>query len=110
MNGIYDIEFWSVCDMLDQQFPRTQNSVEAWHRRLKVVVGKKNAGVYKLIGDLAKELIVAKTAIDKIKSGEIPKRNKKNELRNKKLKNVIKNKGIMDHYDFLKSIAINLSL
>ena len=31
--------FWSVVDNIDNAFPRTQNSVEAWHRRWETIVG-----------------------------------------------------------------------
>ena len=36
----YIPEFWSVARESRKSLPRTQNSVEAWNRRLKVVVGK----------------------------------------------------------------------
>ena len=110
VDGPYERGFWSTCDMLEENYPRTQNSVESWHRRLKVVVGKKNCGLYDLIGNLAKELIVAKTAIEKVKSGERLPRNKKNVKKNKNLKEILKNKDTMLKTDFLKAIAINIAL
>lgn len=109
IEGRYDTEFWSVCDMLEENFPRTQNSVEAWHRRLKVVVGKKHAGLYSLIENLAKEVIVAKSAIEKVKSGNVQPRNKKNCSKNQNLKAVFNNIQCMDKTDYLKAIAVNLA-
>ena len=38
---LYLPDFWCVANSVQENFPRTQNSVEAWHRRLKVVVGEK---------------------------------------------------------------------
>ena len=64
---------------MKQNFPRTQNNVEAWHRPLKV---KQNAGVYELIKNLRMEMLVAQTAIEKIQAVELPPINKK--LENKK--------------------------
>jgi len=110
INGRYDTEFWSACDMLEENFPRTQNSVEAWHRRLKVVVGQKRSGLYCLIENLGKELIVARTEIEKVKAGNIIPRNKKNCLKNQNIKTVLKNRENMDKIDYLKSIAINLAI
>ena len=68
----YKPEFWT-CGAEENNvecFPRTQNGVETWHRRLKVIVGKRHAGLYEIISQLSKELIVAKHRADKIKSGE----------------------------------------
>ena len=66
-------------------FPRTQNSVEAWHRRLKIVVGKRHSGLYKLIEDLGKELIVTKSILGKLESGEAFKKIIKNIKKSKRL-------------------------
>lgn len=37
----YSPNFWCVSDGFHDNFPRTSNSIEAWHRRLKIIVGKK---------------------------------------------------------------------
>lgn len=79
-NPKYSPEFWSVHDHTTSEtetFPRTQNSVEAWHRRLKVIVGKSTSQFYKLVSNLQKELIYAKTQIQRRENGEI-RRKKRN--------------------------------
>lgn len=44
----YSPNFWCVSDGFHDNFPRTSNSIEAWHRRLKIIVAKKNAACMKL--------------------------------------------------------------
>lgn len=82
----YSPKFWSVHDESTSiHFPRTQNNVEAWHRRLKVIVGKRNSGLYKLINDLKGELLYAKAQIARVQNGQNIKRNLKTLKANKKL-------------------------
>src|SRR6185295_6091808 len=42
-------DFWSVADNINNAFPRTQNSVEAWHRRWETLIGGAHVGVFKII-------------------------------------------------------------
>ena len=52
---LFPPDFWSVVDNVDYAFPRTQNFVEAWHRRWGALVGTAHLGVYKIIKELQKE-------------------------------------------------------
>ena len=107
---LYNPDFWCTVDNIKENFPRTQNSIEAWHRRLKVIVEKKNCGVYKLIQELGKESIVAKTNLEKILSGERITKKKASIDKYKKIKRVIKNYQKMDKLAYLRSIAYNITL
>lgn len=107
----YSPEFWSIFSSSQEaNSPRTQNSVEAWHRRLKVVVGKPHIGVYQLISELSKELIVAKSQIVKMRAGKIIPLKRQNAEKNKRLHNVMQSREDADKLSFLKNIAYNISL
>lgn len=67
----FDPNFWSIEDSGRKNFPRTQNSVESWHRRLKSITGVKNAKLYELIHNLKQEMIVALNTINKIKKAKV---------------------------------------
>lgn len=110
--SLYSPVFWTVNQNKPgtEYFPRTQNSVEAWHRRLKVVVGKRHAGLYKLIGDLSKEMIMSKMQVEKIKSGNHIRKKISIIQKSKKIEKIIKKRRMMGKLDFLKRIAISLSL
>ncbi|CAG8474820.1 15616_t:CDS:2, partial [Gigaspora rosea] len=45
----------SVVDNIELAFSRTQNCVEAWHRRWDMLVGCAHAGVFKIIREIQKE-------------------------------------------------------
>lgn len=104
----YKPNFWSVAD--SAKFPRTQNSVEAYHRRLQIVSGKIHLGLYELIEELGKESIVVKTNIEKMKSGT--QKTVKSSIieKSNRIKRVINARTEMTKLDYLKNIAINLSL
>ena len=40
---------WSVFDNIEFAFPRTQNKVEAWHRRWEVLIARSHVGIFTII-------------------------------------------------------------
>jgi hypothetical protein len=54
---------WSIYDATLIGFPRTQNIVEAWHRRWETIVGRAHVGTYKIMEELQKEQRAAVEAI-----------------------------------------------
>uniref|UniRef100_A0A5S6QL55 Uncharacterized protein n=1 Tax=Trichuris muris TaxID=70415 RepID=A0A5S6QL55_TRIMR len=46
---------WSVYDCVLAGLPRTQNSIEAWHRRWETVVGESHVSVYRLLEEIRME-------------------------------------------------------
>lgn len=110
MKPKYDPAFWSVVDLVKENYPRTQNSVEAWHRRLKVVVGKKHSGLYAIIKEMGKEMILVKTTLEKISSGEIISPKKSHIQKYKKIKRLMKKREEIGLIEYLKSIAYYITL
>lgn len=56
----YSPSFWSSADSVSLKMPRTQNNLEAWHRRINTIVGIPHVGCYKLVKELGKEYVVVK--------------------------------------------------
>lgn len=106
----YSPIFWTILDNIESNVPRTQNSVEAWHRRLQVLIGKSHIGLYQLVSELAKETIIAKTRIQEVRAGAPCQVKKKLLARNIKIANVIKQRHNMDKISYLQNIAHNLAL
>ena len=106
----YKPEFWSISEAIKLNMPRTQNSLEAWHRRLKVVVGRSHLGFYHMISELSKEFIYVKTKISQMRAGQVTSIKKKNLEKNKRIKRILRNSETLDEIDFLKNIAINTML
>jgi len=63
-----------------KHIPRTQNNIEAWHRRWECLVGESHVGVYHLIKELQKEQNNTEIMIESILRGvPRPHSKKKNE-------------------------------
>lgn len=76
-----------------------------------MVVGKSHVGVYKLISNMRKELIVALTRLGQMENGEIRLPKKKTIIKkNEKINNIIKKRKEISKLDFLKRIAYNIEL
>jgi len=52
---LFPPSFWSIHFNHENNIPRTQNKVEAWHKRWKVLVGADHVGVYRIIEEMRKE-------------------------------------------------------
>ncbi|GES90645.1 uncharacterized protein LOC112591534 [Rhizophagus clarus] len=63
---LFPPSLWSVTDNIEHAFPRTQNPVEAWHRRWKILVGNSYIGVFKIIKEIQKEQNQIKMNIESI--------------------------------------------
>lgn len=106
----YPPTFWSVGSLVDDNLPRTQNTVEAWHRRLNSVISRSHIGCYKLINELKQEHIYIKNLIENIKKGNIKKRLAKYKKRDERIKTVLSEKDMRSKLNFLQGLAYNLTL
>lgn len=105
---LFSPELWSV---FNQNIPRTQNNIEAWHRRWECLVGESHVGVYHLIKELQKEQKNTEIMIESILRGvPRPHSKKKTEQREDRIQNVIQNQGNVPVMEFLRGIAYNMTL
>ena len=101
---------WTVTDNIEYEFPRTQNSVEAWHRRWEILVGGAHVSIFKIIEEIQKEQNRVELEIESIIRG-LPrvlskKKDRERESRIQLIYNDQDNRTVMD---FLRGIAHNLS-
>lgn len=107
----YAPKFWSVYESSHTDVPRTQNKLEAWHRRFQVLVGKKHVGLYSLINSLRTENIeMAKNYMD-LNNGA-PKKKMKRIYQSKedRIKNIIESRSERTTLNFVMALAHNLGL
>ncbi|CAG8671543.1 2668_t:CDS:1, partial [Dentiscutata heterogama] len=52
---LFPPSLWSVYENNEYDFPRTNNSVKAWHRRWATLIGKKDLNIFKFIQEIQKE-------------------------------------------------------
>ena len=66
---LFPPSLWSVTENIEYTFPRTQNSVEAWHRRWETLVGRPHVGLFKIIKELQNEQHQIESNIESILRG-----------------------------------------
>jgi hypothetical protein len=102
--------FWSVVDNIDYAFPRTQNSVEAWHRRWETVVGLAHLSVFKIIKEMQKEQNQVQLEIESIVRGAPrPPQRRQTCIRETRIQTVFNDRDNRSLMNFLRGIAHNMS-
>ncbi|CAB4439709.1 unnamed protein product [Rhizophagus irregularis] len=66
---LFPPSIWSVTDNIEYTFPRTQNVVEAWHRRWNTLVGHAHIGIFKIIKEIQYEQNQVENNIESILRG-----------------------------------------
>jgi len=103
--------FWSVIDNMEYTFPRTQNSVEAWHRRWDTLVGSAHIGIFKIIKKLQKEQNQVELEIEaNVRGAPRPPQKRQVIERENRIQTVFNNRDNMSLEDFLRGIAHNIML
>lgn len=103
---LFPPDLWSVFENEELGFPRTQNKVEAWHRRWQTLVGRAHVGVFSLIVEIQKEQDTTEGEIERINRGQAPqKRRKEDANKEMRLQTIIQNKANRSIQDFIRAIA-----
>ena len=98
---------WSAHDQSSRDLPRTQNEVEAWHRRFELLVGEVHMDVYRLVRELQKE--VNKRTEGVIRGENQPPKRKEYVIRNQRITNIINDRENRTVIQFLRVISHNMS-
>ena len=109
VNSRYNIAFWNLYQRVKEKIPRTNNAVESWNRRVKVLSECSHQPLYKLIKLLKDEQHTTATAIDAKLSGKLPKLRKHKQIRlDDRLFTLVHNYETLSMADFLKGVALNM--
>lgn len=109
----YPPKMWSISDLIDANHPRTQNSLEAWHRRIGSLAGECHLGLYKCIELLNKEHYSVAIEIGGLGSGK--KSSKKSnsiiQQREDRIRSVYTSRDSFDNtQEYLKALAQNMKI
>lgn len=108
---IFPPTLWSVHRSNTLHLPRTQNKIEAWHRRWNGLLSQTRFGVYTTIQYMQKEQMSTNHAIEKGNASveKTPPR-KKGLRRFNAIERICENKTKMNTLDFLRAIASHVDL
>ncbi|CAB4404355.1 unnamed protein product [Rhizophagus irregularis] len=103
-------ELWSVYELIENGYPRTQNVVEGWHQRWGSLIGRAHVGVYSIIDEMRKEQHQTELQVESIIRGEERPHQRKHYVdRKNRLLNIYNNRNDYSLLDFLRGIAHNIS-
>ena len=106
---LYDKEIWNVRERVAADEPKTTNSLEAWHRRFQIIIGKSHPNIYEFITKLKAEQSYTDFRLDKIYAGEDPVKIKRKTItQTQRLKNIVmKYENYPDVLEYLRGCARN---
>lgn len=108
---IFAIEMWNMHNRAGDELPKTNNSVEGWHRSFQCNVGSSHPTIWKFIGYIQREQALQQVYCTQILAGHPsqPPR-KKYADSNARILTICRSYSDRSILDYLRGIAHNLSL
>jgi hypothetical protein len=108
---LFPPELWSVHELVELGYPRTQNMVEGWHNRWNTLIGRAHVGFYTIIEEMRKEQHQTDFQIENIIRGEPRPSQHRNYInRENRILSVFNDRNNRSLVDYLRGIAHNISL
>ena len=109
--SIFPVTLWNVHDQVVHDLPRTNNSVEGWHRGFSQLLGAYHPTIWKFIDGLKKEQSMNEMKLEQFLAGwQPPPSKKKYRETAQRIKKIVSEYGNCSNVDYLRGIAHNLSL
>ena len=102
---------WGVYDHVQDDLPRTNNSVEDWHNGLNPHIGVHHADIWKIIDIIQKEEDLSRVELVHIQQGRnIGNPNPVYQRVNDRIETVVGDYGNRAAMDYLRGIAHNITV
>jgi hypothetical protein len=106
---LFPVHYWNVHDRTMKKLPRTNNTVEAWNRRIGTLCESSHVPLYKLIEVLIREQHQVRSTIESRKAGADVKSKKYHQQQlDKRLHNLVCKYAETELTDFVEGIAHNM--
>lgn len=102
------IDIWNVCSRLDDELPKTNNSVEGWHRGFQASLSCAHPSLWKLIEHLQKEDSLQRFNIIQLQAGNVIRGRKKYRSLAARIRNIYQQYATTTTMEYLRSVAYNL--
>jgi hypothetical protein len=108
----FPVRVWNVRDRVIEGLPRTNNSVEAWHRAFQQTIDCHHPSIYRLIDQFRKEQDRVEIDLERFQAGiRQPEASKAKYVQlNRRLQTLIPTYNTINILDYLRGIAYNLSI
>ena len=109
---LFAIDQWNVRDRVTDGLPRTNNSVEGWHRSFQQTIDCHHPSVFKLIGQFRKEQDKVEIEIARFQAGNRqPEASKAKYVQLiRRLRNLVPTYDDTECLEYLRRIAYNLTI
>jgi hypothetical protein len=107
---LFPMDVWNISGRVDDALPRTNNSVEGWHRAFQSSLSCAHPSLWKFIDQLKKEEALQHFNIIQVRSGASVPGRKKYRCCQGRIRNIVQRYATMSTLDFLKAIAHNLTV
>ncbi|KAL8596260.1 hypothetical protein ACOMHN_021300 [Nucella lapillus] len=104
----FDVAMWNVYNRVGDNLPRTNNSVEGWHRAFDQRMSVTHPTLGRLVSKLRKEQASTKLMLEQRAMGVRMRKNKQYEVVNTQLQALVARYAQEDVLVFLKAVAHNL--
>ena len=109
-NPLFAIDLWNMYHRTDQELPRTNNSIEGWHRSFQAHLSACHPNVWKFISILKKEEALVRTSILQHQGGHpVPPQRRRYADCNARIIRIVDNYPNRQLMDYLRSIAHNIA-
>lgn len=108
----FPVDFWSIRELIDLDYPKTQGNAEVFHHEVHQLLDAKHVTLYKLISFLKSKMIAIGVSINSANNGQpAPKRKRSKYVRrNAAIRDVLEHQEAFEtRIDFLHALAINMS-
>ncbi|XP_068208558.1 uncharacterized protein [Palaemon carinicauda] len=109
-NAMFPPSVWSVYERVLSELPRTNNSLEGWHRAIQMSVGHMHPTIYKCVNILKLEQNHTANKVIRIDSGQDIGKNTKYVRVNKAISRIVSEYSSTEPIEYLRSISYNISL
>jgi hypothetical protein len=107
---MFPLDIWNMHTRAEDHMPKTNNSVEGWHRSFQSHMGCCHPNIWKFIDFIKKEQSLQEVYCTQINSGHcLPKQKKKYIDSSSRILTVVKNFNESTIIEYLRGIAHNLS-
>jgi hypothetical protein len=111
LTPLFPPELWSIYELVELEYPRTQNTVEGWHNRWNNLIGKAHVGVYKIVEEMRKEQQQVDLQIESMIRGQTqPAQRKQHIERENRILSIFNDRNNRSIIEYLRGISHNISL
>ena len=104
----FNLQLWNIYEWVMQDLPRSNNPVEGWHRAFNHHVSIKHPSITRLAKCILRGQTGFKIDIERLRTGEQPKKKKKNyQNLDARLKRIVSSYDVNNIEEYLTRIAMN---